>query len=207
MARGHGSRLPNRARSGSKADFTGQATRVLAALGAAPLIRSLYGRQERDRVDGSHVESHHGMRPHFVSAVVADLDLCDPALPCLVPAQATVTAGSSGHAAPASSDATYSASAVTGTRRRRLWRHSMPDSDSEQHRPDGGLGPTRMGAANPVGRLTTARRTARPLRPLLRGSAASIPCSRCDSHRRPALSAFPPGWLLALTWRAPAPRH
>jgi hypothetical protein len=64
-------------------------------------------------VDGSHGESHHGMRPHFVSAVVADRDLCDPALRCLVPAQATVTAGSSGHAAPASSDATYSASAAT----------------------------------------------------------------------------------------------
>jgi hypothetical protein len=40
MARGHGSRLPNRDQ-GSKADFIGQASRVLAALGAAPLIRSL----------------------------------------------------------------------------------------------------------------------------------------------------------------------
>ena len=63
------------------------------------------------------------------------------------------------------------------------------------------------GSRAPIGRLTAARRTVRPLRPLLRGSASSTPCSWCDSHRRPALSAFPPGWLLALTWPAPAPRH
>src|SRR5829696_6509316 len=62
-----------------------------------------------------------GCLPHdpLTTAVVADGDLRDPALPCLVPPEAAVTSGSPGHAAPVSSDATYSDSAATGTKRLR----------------------------------------------------------------------------------------